>query len=168
MFEKFGEFDSAEEINIVAKKQLEEGDTDAIYAIAKENGIDKGDVDDYIEGYTSELVTLLSAAVGKIEVESKFLKVGGVLKDWESIILHQCVIDEPFSIAVRRKDKSLKYCMAALIKFSFENKVQVSDEIVNITKVMHNGKEEAMRKPLFLGVPNNAEAKKIIRDYYLG
>ena len=67
-----------------------------------------------------------------------------------------------------KKDKELKHCMAALIKFSFENKVQVSDEIVDVTKIMHNGQEEQMRKPLYLGVPDNAQAKKIIREYYLG
>ena len=40
MFEKYGEFDSAEEINEAVKAQLEEGDTDAILEIAMENGID--------------------------------------------------------------------------------------------------------------------------------
>lgn len=168
MFEKFGEFDSAEEINRAAKQQLEQGDEEAIYTIAEENGIDKGDVQDYVEGFTQELTTILSAAVGKLEVESEHLKIGGILKDWTSIILQQCMTDETFCIAVRRKDKSLKQCMASLIKFAFENKEQVSDEIVNITKVMHNGKEVPMNKPLFLGIPNNAEAKKIIREYYLG
>ena len=38
MFEKFGEFDSYEEINRVAKAQLEEGDLEAIKTIAEENG----------------------------------------------------------------------------------------------------------------------------------
>ena len=64
MFEKFGEFNSAEEINRAAKQQLAEGDTEAIYTIAKENGIDEDDVKDYIAGCTETLVTVLSAAVG--------------------------------------------------------------------------------------------------------
>jgi hypothetical protein len=70
--------------------------------------------------------------------------------------------------AVRRKDKSLCGCMAALIKFAFENKVQVSDEIVDACKVQHNGKLEPMRKPLYLGVPDKATTKKIVMEYYLG
>ena len=168
MFDKFGEFNSAEEINRAAKQQLAEGDTEAIYSIAKENGIDIEDAKDYIEGYTEELVTVLSAAVGKIEVESKYLKIDGILKDWTGAILHQCMEDQKFCEAVRSKEKSLKSCMAALIKFAFENKVQVSDEIVKDTKIMHNGKKEQMRGPLYLGVPNNAQTKKIVREYYLG
>lgn len=168
MFEKFGEFNSAEEINRAAAQQLAEGDTEAILVIAKENGIDKDDAEDYINGYTEELVTVLSAAVGKIEVESEHLKIDGILKVWTGAILHQCTEDQTFCEAVRTKEKSLKGCMAALIKFAFENKVQVSEEIVKVTKIMHNGKEEQMRSPLYLGVPNNAQVEKIVREYYLG
>lgn len=168
MFEKFGEFNSAEEINAVAKVKLIDGKIDELYAFAKENGIDADDVDEFVMGYTEELVTVLSAAVGKIEVESEHLKIEGILKDWTGTILHQCMEDQEICKTVRRKEKSLKGCMAALIKFAFENKVQVSDEIVKVTKVMHNGKEEQMRSPLFLGVPNNTQVKKIIREYYLG
>ena len=168
MFEKFGEFNSAEEINRAAKQQLVEGDTDAILVVAKENGIDADDANDYIDGFIEELVTELSAAVGKIEVESEYLKIDGILKDWTGAILQQCTESPEFCVAVRSKEKSLKGCMAALIKFAFENKVQVSDEIVKATKIMHNGKEEQMRAPLYLGVPNNAQTKKIVRDYYLG
>lgn len=168
MFDKFGEFNSAEEINKAAAAQLAEGDKNALFAIANENGIDMDDVNDYIAGYTDALVTTLSAAVGKIEVESQHLKIDGILKDWTGAILHQCMEDQKFCEAVRSKVKSLKGCMAILIKFAFENKVQVSDEIVKATKIMHNGKEEQMRSPLYLGVPNNAQVKKIVRDYYLG
>ena len=43
MFDKFGEFDSYEEINRAAKAQLEEGDLEAIRTIAEENGLDPED-----------------------------------------------------------------------------------------------------------------------------
>lgn len=168
MFDKFGEFNSAEEINRAAAQQLKEGDKDALFAIANENGIDMDDVNDYIAGYTETFVTELSAAIGKIEVESQYLKIEGILKDWTGAILQQCTESEEFCEAVRSKEKSLKGCMAVLIKFAFENKVQVSDEIVKATKIMHNGKEEQMRSPLYLGIPNNAQVKKIVREYYLG
>lgn len=168
MFEKFGEFGSAQEINIVAKMKLIEGKKEDIYALANENGIDEEDVQDFIAGVVDELVTPLMAAVDKVELESKELKISGILADWKGIILQQCSDDGEFCRAVRRKGKELKQCMAALIKYSFESKVQVSDDIVKATKVINHGKEEALRGPLYLGVPNAAEAKKIIRDYYLG
>ena len=41
MFDKFGEFDSAEELNRAAAAQKKEGDYEAIYALAKEDGIDR-------------------------------------------------------------------------------------------------------------------------------
>ena len=37
MYEKFGEFNSYEEINRAAAAQLKEGDEEAIYGIAEEN-----------------------------------------------------------------------------------------------------------------------------------
>ena len=36
LFEKFGEFDSAEELNRAAAAQLAEGDIDAIYGISEQ------------------------------------------------------------------------------------------------------------------------------------
>ena len=57
-------------------------------------------------------------------------------------------------------------CMAELIAFSFENKIQVSDKIVKVTKIEHNGKKEPLRGPLYLGVPNNVEVKRIVEKYY--
>ena len=47
MFDKFGEFDSYEEINRAAKAQLEEGDLEAIKTIAEENGLDPEDAEDF-------------------------------------------------------------------------------------------------------------------------
>ena len=62
MFDKFGEFDSAEEINEAAAAQLEEGDIEAVYAIARENGIDREDAEDFIDGAVPELANPLMAA----------------------------------------------------------------------------------------------------------
>lgn len=167
MFDKFGEFDSAEEMNRAVDTLLEQGDTDAIVALALENGIDKEDAEDYIDGCIEELVTPLMAASGKLKMESEDLKIDGILSDWKDTILELCSEDETLCAAVRRKGKELKHCLASLFKFSFENKVQVSDKIVDVTMVMHNGKLEPMRKPLYLGVPSNADAKRLIREYYL-
>ena len=48
LYEKFGEFDSAEEINAAADGQKAEGDTDAIFVIAQENGLDREDAQDFM------------------------------------------------------------------------------------------------------------------------
>lgn len=168
MFEKFGEFDSAEEMNRAAVAQLKEGDTEAILKIAEENGIDKEDAEDYIDGCTSEFVTPLMAARGKLEVESKDLEIKGILIDWRDMILKQCMDDQNMCVAVRRKGKSLKECIAKVIAYAFENKEQVSDKIVKVTMVGHNGKQEKLRGPLYLGFPNRMELQKMIREYYLG
>ena len=63
MFDRFGEFDSAQEMNEAAAAQLEEGDTEAVIAIAKENGIDKEDAEDFIDGVVPELANPLIKAL---------------------------------------------------------------------------------------------------------
>lgn len=167
MFDKFGEFDSVEELNRAAAAQKAEGDEQALVELAKENGIDKEDAEDYMDGCVEELATPLMAAVGKIKVESEHLKLKGVLTDWRDAVTELCTENTDLQKAVRRKRKCLRDCMAELIRFAFENKQQVSEEIVKATKVTHNGKEEQMRSLLYLGIPNKAEVKRIILKYYL-
>lgn len=168
MFEKYGEFDSVEELDRAAAAQLAEGDTEAVIAIAVENGIDKEEAEDYIDGCTGELATPLMAALGKLKLEVEELEIKGVLTDWKDSLIEECMKDTEMCLAVRKTGKCLRDCMALLIRFAFENKVQVSHKIVSVTKVTNNGKEEAMREPLFLGVPNKAEVKRLIKAYYLG
>lgn len=167
MYERFGEFDSAEEINRKAAELLAAADTDGVRELARENGLDQEDAEDYITGAEKMLCTELMAAVGKLDLEEKDLGTEGILKDWTDQIRELCVDVEGMAAAVRKKGKNLAGCMAVLIRFSFENKVQISDKIVDITKVTHNGKEEKMRKPLYMGVPSRTEAKRIIQDYYM-
>lgn len=167
MFDKFGEFDSAQEINEAAAAQLAEGDTEAVIAIAEENGIDREDAEDFINRTVQELCSPLMAAYGKLKVESKYLDIGGILTDWKDAVAEACTEDEAFCMAVRKRGKSLQECMAALIKYAFENKVRISDKIVNVTKIMHHGKLVQMKGPLYLGVPGRAEVKRLIREYYM-
>lgn len=167
LFKEFGNFDSAEEINRKAAELLETDDTDAIRRLAEENGIDQEEAEDYIGGAEITICTDMMAAIGKLNVEEKELEIGGVLRDWTTYIRDLCIEEKAMVIAVRKKDRSLAECMARLIRFAFENKVRVSDQIVNITKVTHNGKEEKMRSPLYLGIPDKVAAKRIIHKYYL-
>lgn len=166
MFDKFGEMDY-EELIRTARAEKEEGDEGALIALAQENGLDKEDAEDYMDGLSKELATPLQAAEAKVSMEAKELELDGIVDDWKSQIIAECMEDTKMCLAVRKKEKSLAACMAALIRFAFENKVQISDKIVKITKVTHNGKESPMRSPLYLGVPNRSDARRLIRDYYL-
>lgn len=105
MFEKFGEFDSYEEINRAAKAQLEEEDLEAIKTIAEENGLDLEDVEDFCTGAIEELTTPSLAAMGKLELEAKDLSLTGALRDWTNFIEQLCLEDEEMALAVRRKGK---------------------------------------------------------------
>ena len=67
LYEKFGEFDSAEELNMSAAGLLKEGDTESLIVLAKENGIDKEDAKDYIDGCMDVLASPIAAALGKDE-----------------------------------------------------------------------------------------------------
>lgn len=167
MFEKYGEFDSFKEINQKAQELLEVADAEGVRTLARENGIDPEDAEEYITGAEDRLCTVVMAAMGKLDLEEKDLEIGGILKDWTVYVREACIEDSALAAAVRKKGKKLAECMAALIRFSFENKVQVSDKIVDITKVTNHGKVEKMRKPLYMGVPSRADAKLIIRDYYM-
>ena len=109
MWEKFGEFDSYEEINRAAAAQLKEDDIEAIYAIAEENGIDREDAEEFIEGDAAELVTALMAAIGKLKVEAAELKPKEIMTDWVNYIQIQCVEDPKMRLAVRRRGKHLHF-----------------------------------------------------------
>ncbi|MFW5675792.1 MAG: hypothetical protein ACOCNL_05845 [Acetivibrio ethanolgignens] len=71
MFDKFGEFDSYEELNKAAEGLLKEGDLDSLRVLAAENGLDKEEVEDYIEGMIPELTTIYTAAFGRLAIEQK-------------------------------------------------------------------------------------------------
>lgn len=71
MFDKFGEFDSVEQLNMAAEGLKNEGDTKSLFALAAENGIDKEDAEDYLDGCSGELATPVMAAMGRLEVEKK-------------------------------------------------------------------------------------------------
>lgn len=71
MFEKFGEFDTVEELNKAAAGFLAEEDFNSLKELAEENGLDGEDVEDYINRDIPELASVFSAALGKLELEEK-------------------------------------------------------------------------------------------------
>lgn len=160
MFDRFGEFDSCEEINLAAAGQKEEGDREALLILAKENGIDREDALDYLDGMISELTTPLLAAMGKLDVEEKDLSPKDIMKDWLAYIRTQVAGSEDMQRAVRKKGKSLKGCIGNLLKYSFEHQQNVDKDIIKAAGVKA-GK-------ITLGIPGMGTAHKLIRDYYMG
>lgn len=159
MFEKYGNFNSVEEINEKAAELMCLKDYDGIRALAKENGIDKEDADDYIDGNINILVTPLLGAYGKIEIETEELKPYEIMQDWISYIKSTCEENQDMAIAVRRSDKSLKGCIACLLTWSLKNAKPVDKDILNACNIKYN---------VTLGIPGIGTAKRLIKEYYLG
>lgn len=160
MFDKFGEFSTYEEINMAAEGFFNEGDIKSLREMAKENGIPEEYVQMYEEGETMELCDTLTAALGKVEVESAELKPKEIMEDWVEYLKGQCLEDDDMAIAVRKKGKTLKGCIGALLKWSFANQQPISKDIVKAAGVTA-GK-------VTLGIPGMGQAKRLIREYYLG
>lgn len=158
MFEKFGEFNSFEEINELAENLLNEGDIDSIKAMAGENGIEADYVEMYCKGEIPSLCDEMTAALGKIAVEAEDLKPKEIMGDWLEYLKAQCMEDEALARHVRQKKKSLKGCIAALLSWSFKNQQPVDKAILKAAGV-NSGK-------VTLGIPGMGRAKKIIRVYY--
>lgn len=160
MFDRFGEFGSASEINELAVNLRAEKDFDSIKVLAQENGIDADIAEMFEEGELLYMVDDMSAAIGKIEVEKKALDCAEILEDWAEYINSMCLKDEYFAQCVRSKGKSLKGCIAELLKWGFKNQHPVDAEIIKAAGV------NAGR--CTLGIPGMATAKNIIRKYYVG
>lgn len=161
MFERFGEFDSAGEINETAVNLRKEGDLDSLRILAGENGLyDQDIMDAFLDGTLIYLCDEMTAAIGKIEMEAKEVKCAEIMGDWVEYIKAQCMEDPEAARAVRKKGKSLAGCIAELLKWSFGHQVPVDREIMKAAGV------SAGR--CTLGIPGMARAKQIIKKYYLG
>ena len=160
MFEKFGEMSSHKEINELAENLFNEGDADSLREMARENGIPDDYVEMYLAGDTPALCDALTAALGKIDVESAELKLKEIMEDWVEYLRGRCLEDEKVAIQVRKKGKTLRGCIAELLKWSFKNQIPIEKDILKAAGV------SAGR--VTLGIPGMARAKKIITDYYMG
>lgn len=164
MFEKFGNFNTYEEINASAEGLKNEGDTENLYILAAENGIDKETAQMYIDGEIPFLCDIQSAAIGKLEIEEAELKKAGIMtteimSDWAEYIKVCVAKDSHMAAAVRSSNKNLKACIAELLKWSFKNAKPMNREILEAAGVNQSCK---------LGIPGMGRAKQIIREYYLG
>lgn len=165
MFDKFGEFDSAEELNRAAAAQFKEGDEKAIYLLAEENGIDKEDADDYMDGLSEELVTPLMAAIGKLKMEKAEYKLGGILLDWTDDIVAMCMENPKMAIAVRRKGKGLDGYIALLAEEGYKNRTTVDRKIVDKAPTI---KRIAGNHEFAIGIPDKKTRRILAEKYYMG
>lgn len=159
MFDIFGEFNSWEELNKAAEGQKAEGDLEALKKLAIENGFEEADAEDYMYGVVPEFCTALLAAESKIRIEKKDLKPEGIMVDWIDYVIKLISDDEKVCLAVRKKGKSLKGCIGQLLKWSNKHMKEVDPDIMKAAGI--TGKVK-------LGMPGTLEARKIIKDYYLG
>lgn len=157
MINMFEKFDTVEELNRAAADKLKTGNIEEIMKLAMENGLEKEDAEDYINGVVNELATPLLAAVGKLNMESRELGLKGIVNDWKEYVTELCTEDEKMCAGVMKKNKSLNECMARLLRFAFDNKAKLNDRIVTAAN---------LKPPIYLGIPNRSEARNIIKEYY--
>ena len=149
MYDKFGEFDSAEELNQAAEGLFNEGDIENIYVLASENGIDVELVTMYIEGEIPFLADAAGAAIGKIEAELKEAeKTYGMTAVCIAEYVKSLCDREVFAVAVRRKGKSLQTC---------------------IQNMQHAAEKQVKKRSgtQCVCIPPSA-GYQMIRDYYMG
>ncbi len=158
MYEKFGELDSYEEINELAENLFNEGDHGSIKDLAAENGISEEYVAMYLEGDIPYLCEPLTAALGKLEVEAADYRPWGLMEDWVEYIKGQCLEDETIAARVRKRGKSLRGCITALLAWSFKHRKEVDKDMCKAAGIG--------RGRVGFGEPGMAQAKKIIREYY--
>ena len=160
LYEKFGEFNSAEEINELAMNLREEKDIESIRILAEENGIPKDYAEIMIKGEWPYLCDPTTAAIGKIDVEVADLNPKGIMSDWADYIKAVCMEDGTMAENVRKKGKSLKGCIGKLLKYSFENAETVDSDIVRAAGIKAS--------KVTFGMPGQKEARKLIKAYYGG
>lgn len=148
MFDKFGEFDSVEELNQAAAGFVKEGDFESVYALAEENGLQKEDAEDYLDAVTEELATLPMAAQGRLDIEEKEGK-----DPMEKMALAVIVLmirgmceDPEMQAAVLRKGKRVK----------------------EIYKGLRDGAEKHKSGNMGMSCGTDRQLRGIIKAYYLG
>lgn len=134
MFEKFGEFNSVEELNMAAEGFLKEGDLESLYALAEENGIDKEDVEDYVNRDTVKFATLSMAAYGCLAVQEKEIsKEKSVMermikKQILEMVKSMCP-EKEMATALIKKRNGIKIIFQAMKKGAEKHKSKVSEKM---------------------------------------
>ena len=165
LYAKFGEFDSAEEINRAALAQISQGDYEAVKAIAKENGIDEMDAQDFIDGVYPELCGPFTAAVGKLEVEAEALGLPMVMQLWADHIKGMLASDDDDSLkkGIRRKGKNMAELFGKLIVETSRTRKNTPTEIVDAARKI----DKSIPSTLPIGDISKKRFEEIVREYYI-
>ena len=162
MFEKFGEFDSAEEINAKAAELKAQYDGTGLKDLAEENGMDPEDAEDYADGITEEFCTTFQAAFGKLKVEKEAMKLTRELEDLAEEV--EANLSPITAAGVRKKGKSLAEYLAKIVDEGYKNSIGLPQEITNKLTVV----PKQYRSQVKTGIPNKAERMRILKEYYGG
>lgn len=162
MFDKFGEFDSAEELNKAALAQRQQGDEEALVALAIENGIDREDAEDFMDGAYTVLCNEYMAALGKLKVECEALKLSRELLMLTEELEGICQIDQTVAAGVRKKGRSLAGYLARVIDLGFKNAVTPPKEVLDQLKEV----PQQYRGQMKTGMPDKSERLGLIAEYY--
>lgn len=156
MFDKFGKM-SYDELIRTAKAEKEEGDEEALIALAQENGLDQENAEDYMDDLTEVLCTPKEAAVARVEMEAKDLEVSGIWEEWKGCVLEMCMQEEDLACAVCRKNRSLLGLFGKLLKLGFDSKQRVDKRIC---------KEAGLNDNVYTGIPTRQKVAETISNYY--
>ena len=108
MFDIYGEMETAEEINDVARSLKEEGERENLDKLCAENGIDAELAQMFWNGEIDFVTDQLMAAVGKLDMEVKKEKgQNGYLESIANFLKVEAEKDEKIAIAIRKKGKKL-------------------------------------------------------------
>lgn len=148
LFTKFGEFDSVEELNRAAAGLREEGDVDGLKELAKENGIDPFEVEDYIDGMSEELATPITAALGRMRVELETLEgfVETMCRFYSVFAISAMMENEEVARGIMKKGARLKGIYDAIYAYA--------------RKHQQGG--------CFAGSTTDQQDKQLVKAYYTG
>lgn len=173
MFETYGNFDSAEEINAKAEELFNAGDTEGITELAKENGLPEEFAQAYIEGEMPMLCDTQSAADGKLTVETDALGAEGIMEDWVTYIRDVAFDSVEMAQNVRKRNRSLVGVFGRLAAYSMEHAETLPPEVIEAMgkavtdeQLKKLGVQRQWLKYTKFGVPSMRTAKEIIRAYY--
>ena len=160
MFDGFGEFNSADEINLAAEGLIFEKDIESLYKLAEENGIERYCCDIAIESNTPIICDTVSAAIGKLDIESHEMKLKELMVDWVEYIKEQCFENEAVAKNVRNSKYHLEECISRILAWSFKNAEEVPKKICEAAGIKNANVK--------FGIPGMKTVKKIIDEYYGG
>ena len=152
-------YNTVNELNEAAAELLKNGDIKAVMELAENYGIDRDDAEDYIAGDCPELANLKMMSLGRIKLQEKSLQAYDILEDWIGYIREEIMESDNMAAAVLNGDKSIKGCLAELLKWGLKNAKPVDADILKACKISYK---------VTLGIPGMRTAKKLINEYYLG